>query len=202
MNHSLLCAPTPRKASVEQYITQLSSRLGRLAGHYARRTRLDRDDLLQEAWRGVLDGWNRLDITIGSPPQFLIRCAKWRMLSYCRKAYRTVNPTLVCEPCQLDPALELVDVRLDTATLRGRLSQQQQELIDHLLEGMTFREIGLAMGCTSANVAYHMRQIRSAFSESPAAGDREGEVQPHANAGEHSERRCPMKVTGKAGEAR
>jgi len=29
-----------------------------------------------------------------------------------------------------------------------------------LLRGLTWRETGHALGCTSANIAYHVRQIR------------------------------------------
>jgi DNA-directed RNA polymerase specialized sigma24 family protein len=45
------------------------------------------------------------------------------------------------------------------------LKQGQRAVLGCLLAGLTWREAGAALGCTSANVAYHMRHIRRRYDE-------------------------------------
>ena len=47
----------------------------------------------------------------------------------------------------------------------GRLKAPQKAILDCLMAGLTWREAGTALGCTSANIAYHMRQIRRQYEE-------------------------------------
>lgn len=43
------------------------------------------------------------------------------------------------------------------------LSPLQRRIVACLLAGYTWRETGDIIGCTSANIAYHMRRIRDLF---------------------------------------
>lgn len=155
----------PPKAALQDYMDQLAPRLQRLACYYARRLRLDRDDLLQEARQGAIEGWRKLDPRIGSPPQFLIRCARWRLLSYARRARTRAMLTLDHDIARPDPWLASADARLDLEMTS--LAPVQRRVVDCLLAGMTWREAGAAIGCTSANIAYHVRIIRRALSGRP-----------------------------------
>jgi RNA polymerase sigma factor (sigma-70 family) len=133
-----------------------------MARHYARRCGEDADDLLQEAWLGLLEALPNLNPTIGSAEQYLLRCARWRMLDSIRRVRRRR-----CNP--LDPA----DAEQLPAPPRGSpeegvvveeflagLPTTQQALVRCLLAGLTWREAGARLGFTSANVAYHIRRVQ------------------------------------------
>jgi len=136
-----------------------------MAAYYARRCGEDADDLLQEAWLGLLQALPALDPRIGSPEQYLIKHARWRLLDAVKRAR-----IRRCLPLEESGAPELVapetDEALESATVRefaGQLKEQHRELLSCLMAGLTWREAGRVMGCTSANVAYHMRQIRRQY---------------------------------------
>jgi RNA polymerase sigma factor (sigma-70 family) len=164
------------RAAKSALVDRLRPRLERMAAYYARCTGEDVDDLLQEAWLGLLDALPVLDLRIGRPEQYLIKRAKWRMLDAVKRAR-----VRRCAPLDEDLPL-LVDGDADTALDAASLSQFQEQLKDNqravlqcLLNGLTWREAGSALGCTSANVAYHVRQIRrqyEAWDEEPALAAR------------------------------
>ena len=45
------------------------------------------------------------------------------------------------------------------------MNDRQRAILDCLLAGLTWREAGSVLGCTSANIAYHVRQIRRQYEE-------------------------------------
>lgn len=137
----------------------LRPRLVRMAAFYARRCPADAEDLQQEAWIGVLEALPNLDIAIGNPHQRLLQYARWRMLDEVRRSVLRERPP---EP---DPA-SACDItcgraldRLDTAAFLARLTPLQRRIARCLVDGFTWRETGARLGCTSANVAYHVRRI-------------------------------------------
>ena len=67
-------------------VDSLRPRLAKMAAYYARRTGEEADDLLQEAWLGLLEALPGLDVRIGSPEQYLIHQARWRLLDAVRRA--------------------------------------------------------------------------------------------------------------------
>ncbi len=73
-------------SATDAVVHALRPRLSRLAAHYARATGEDPDDLLQEAWLGLLDALPELDISIGTPEQYLIQRARWRLLDAVKRA--------------------------------------------------------------------------------------------------------------------
>ena len=135
-----------------------------MARFYARRAGQDADDLLQEAWIGVIQAWNRLDETIGQPEQFLIRHARWRLLTVARRHRGRMMPPLPQDTPTVDRHLQGVALRADSADACARLAPRHREIVACLQQEMTWRQIGTRLGCTSANIAYHMRQIRARLS--------------------------------------
>jgi RNA polymerase sigma factor (sigma-70 family) len=153
-------------AATRAIVTALRPRLTRMAAYYARRTGDDADDLLQEAWFGLLEALPLMDPRIGSPRQYLLSRARWRMLDAVRR-----ERLRRCLPLGPD------EERMDSGTgwdeavgkaavgqFMGALEAKQRTVLTHLLGGLTWREAGERMGCTSANVAYHMRRIRHEYS--------------------------------------
>lgn len=163
-----------RQALVEA----LHPRISRMAAYYARRSGEDAEDLLQEAWVGLLEALPELDVRIGSPEQYLIRHARWRLLDAIKRALRRRCPSLEDLPhleCAAGPAD--APAQAEVQEFLRVLKPVQRSVLAMLLEGFTWRETGAALGCTSANVAYHVRQIRrryEAFSAPSPAGDRGG----------------------------
>jgi len=137
---------------------RLAPRLARMATHYARRCGEDADDLLQEAWLGLLEGLNQLDPTIGQPDQYLLQRARFRLLDAIRRARVRRHSPLDDEH---DPAAPAVEVPL--ADFTALLGETQRKVAAALLDGMTFREVGDALDCSSANVAYHVQKLREVY---------------------------------------
>jgi DNA-directed RNA polymerase specialized sigma24 family protein len=57
--------------------------------------------------------------------------------------------------------IERVAAREFLQSLKGA----QRAVLAQLMAGRTWREAGDALGCSSANVAYHMRRIRRRYAE-------------------------------------
>jgi DNA-directed RNA polymerase specialized sigma24 family protein len=140
----------------------IQTRIEKMASYFGRRCGVDEDDLRQEAWVAVLEMMPRLDLSVGMPEQHLLKRARWRMLDTIRRQRRRqhvaladVHPTTAS---YLDPRSNV-----DLGELQARLTLTQQRILRGLLEGYTWREVGAIVGCTSANVAYHVRRIREVY---------------------------------------
>ena len=186
----------------------LRPRLVSMAWHYARRSREDPDDLLQEAWLGLLEALRDLDTGIGSPEHYLVQRARWRLLDAVRRARLRRCDSLDSDALDGDArdggASEygtpgpgsfrelshgsLHDARAagscggfgqfagchqaqhvgglsDCADFADGLKATQRAVLRCLLDGLTWREAGHALGCSSANIAYHVRQIRRRYTD-------------------------------------
>jgi len=141
----------------------LRPRLASMAAHYARRCGEDPDDLLQEAWAGLLEALPTLDTAIGDPEQYLIRIARWRVLDAIKRARvrRCAALDDVAES-SCDHGDDTI-AAADAAAFLIRLKATQRTILACLLAGYTWREAGAMLGCSSANIAYHVRQIRSQY---------------------------------------
>ena len=64
----------------------LRERVVRTAGHYASLTGMDREDLQQEMWVGMLIGLQQVDVSIGDPLYYLFLRGKWRLLEAIRRS--------------------------------------------------------------------------------------------------------------------
>jgi RNA polymerase sigma factor (sigma-70 family) len=153
--------------AVDALVHTLRPRIVKMAAYYARCTGEDADDLLQEAWLGLLEALPALDLRIGQPEQHLIQRARWRLLDAVRRArVRRCAPLDEVEESRLaeaDPEAGLGAACV--SEFAGRLKTTQRAVLGGLMAGLTWREVGTALGCTSANVAYHVRQIRRAWEE-------------------------------------
>src|SRR5438128_69121 len=72
--------------AIEAVVAKLRPRLARMAAYYARCSGEDAEDLLQEAWVGMLEALPELDLRIGDPEQYLIQRARWRLLDHIKRA--------------------------------------------------------------------------------------------------------------------
>ena len=161
----------------------LRPRLESLAGYYASRTGMDSADLLQEAWVAVFEALPTVDVTVGTPTQYLLKHARWQILDHIRWNKRrscdlldeTMTETLEASaqafgPSAMRPGPQDVETRMFVQDLEGRLSKRQKAILQGLMDGCTWRQIGDQLGCTSANVAYHVRGIRQAYTDLVQSG--------------------------------
>ncbi len=140
----------------------LTTRIEKMAAYFGRACGMDSDDLRQEAWVAVLEMMPKLDRNVGSPEQHLLKRARWRILDTIRRNRRRQHTPLD----DLQPqALAYLDPRsdIDIAEFQSRLTVIQRRILRALMEGYTWREVGTILGCSSANVAYHVRRIREAY---------------------------------------
>jgi RNA polymerase sigma factor (sigma-70 family) len=146
----------------------LRCRLTRMAVYYGRRCKEDPDDLLQEAWVGLFEALREVDPAIGSPEHYLVQRARWRMLDAVRRAaLRRCLPLDAVADAALPTAAWTDGTSTETsvAEFTARLNPTQQAVLRCLLVGQTWREAGGTLGCTSANIAYHVRQIKRCYEE-------------------------------------
>lgn len=158
-------------------VEKLRPRLVSMAGHYARYSCIDEDDLLQEAWLGLLEALHEVDLAIGSPEQYLVQCARWRLLDAGRHARRRQSAslddtsqggvpweeTVVDGDPRAEPECAIGDAQV--AEFVAGLGSLQRRIVLCLLHGMTWREAAAALGCTCANIAYHMRAIKHRYAQ-------------------------------------
>ncbi len=143
-------------------IDSLKTRIEKMAAYFGRRCGVDSDDLVQEAWIAVLEMLPRLDMSVGNPEQHLLKRARWRILDTIRFQRRRQH--LPLSDLQLENTIHIdPQSNIDTARLLEDLTVIQQKILRALMEGYTWRETADIVGCTSANVAYHVRRIREVY---------------------------------------
>ena len=178
MPSTLTCPPgaavaerPPGVPLAEEAVAALRTRLEKMARFYARVTGEDAGDLLQEAWLGLLEALRDVDPAVGEARQFLIRRARWRMLDAVKRARSRRMPFLEeqgREPTCCERARPPTASRLERADMRAfaaALHPLQRRILELLLAGLTWREAGARLGCSSANVAYHVRQMRGRYQQ-------------------------------------
>ena len=162
MHPTIVRLRTGDRDAREALVETLRPRIRSLAAVYARRSGLDSGDLQQEAWLGVLEALDGLDSRAAEPTGYLLKQARWRLLDAVRRRQRQRDreaAPLLDEPTADDvDASALAAVR--TAEFVARLPAKRRRILELLADGFTWREIGDALGCTSANVAYHVRRIK------------------------------------------
>ena len=175
MDNLLLRARGGDAAAQDALRERLRPRLESLAGYYAARTGMDAADLLQEAWLAVFEALPTVDMAVGTPSQFLLKHARWQILDHIRWSNRRRHEPLeglddgIADE-RAHPGPSDVEARILVADLERRLNQRQKLILRGLLDGHTWRQIGDSLGCTSANVAYHVRGIRQAWGQMTAEG--------------------------------
>jgi RNA polymerase sigma factor (sigma-70 family) len=165
MRHDLTRARDGDPLATRAVVEALRPRISKMAAYYGRHSGEDPDDLLQEAWVGLLEALPELDLGIGSPEQYLIARARWRLLDTIKRA-RVRRCDSLSDETPLRPAQP--DASIASAAVSEfvrHLSTTQRDILLRLLAGLTWREAGESLGCTSANVAYHVRRIRRIYEE-------------------------------------
>lgn len=167
MNRHLERAKLGDASAVKSLVEALRPRIVSMAGYYARRCGEDTDDLLQEAWLGLLEALPEVDLSIGTPEQYLIQRARWRLLDTIKRA-RVRRCLPLDESYMDDMAAPDHEDAMSSAFVNDftvQLKSVQQMILCYLLGGLTWREAGALLGCSSANIAYHVRQIRRQYEE-------------------------------------
>ncbi|HLJ57590.1 MAG TPA: sigma-70 family RNA polymerase sigma factor [Chthonomonadaceae bacterium] len=145
-----------------QIVDALTTRIDKMAAYFGRTCGVDADDLRQEAWLAIFEMAPKLDLSIGSPEQHLLKRARWRILDTIRAHRRRQHVSLTDLHAQ-DATYTERWGDADLAELNARLTIVQRRILRALMEGYTWREVGALLGCTSANVAYHVRKIRAVY---------------------------------------
>jgi len=146
----------------EQLVTALSPRVAGIVRYYSSCCDEEYDDLLSEGWCAVFQALEETRPEVGEPEHFLLKCARWRILDYIKWARRRRATT----PHPVGQVADAADVagnvihEVLVAQLLPKLSGTQRVVFRALLQGRTWREIAAHLGCSSANVAYHVRHIR------------------------------------------
>jgi RNA polymerase sigma factor (sigma-70 family) len=122
---------------------------------YARRTGEDADDLLQEAWLIFFEALAEVDVAIGQPEHYLLRRARWGVIDAIRRAHLRRAAPLDETP---EPSAQASEVPL--SDFLARLPEAQRQVASGLLAGLTFREMGDSLDCSSGNIAYHVQKLR------------------------------------------
>lgn len=165
MNRSIERAINGDPPAIERVVEALRPRIKKMALYYARCCGEDPDDLLQEAWIGLLEALPEVDLRIGTPDQYLIQCARWRLLDAIKRA--RVRRCLPLDETEIEdpqsPHAETAVADACVSEFSGGLKENQRAVLDCLLSGLTWREAGDFLGCTSANIAHHVRQIRRRY---------------------------------------
>jgi RNA polymerase sigma factor (sigma-70 family) len=167
MNHCFERAIKGDPTAVETVVEALRPRITKMAAYYAHRTGEEVDDLLQEAFVGLLEALPNLDLNIGSPDQYLVQHARWRLLDTIKRA-RVRRCAPLDDACVDHHTCSPMEAAVSAACAKefaDKLKALQRAILDCLLVGYTWREAGAALGCTSANIAYHMRQIKRQYEE-------------------------------------
>jgi RNA polymerase sigma factor (sigma-70 family) len=143
-------------------IHHLHPKVRRLARFYAYRSAHDADDLEQEIWLGVLSALQEVNVEIGDPVAYLMKHGRWRALEAVKRLHRhreePLEPTDRRDPRSGPENSAVNSVLIDT--LRSRLSAAQKDVLEGRLAGLSGEEMAHHIGCTPANVSYHLRRIR------------------------------------------
>ena len=164
MSEYIYKAKTGSLKAREKLVETLRPRIASMASYYGRKCGEDADDLLQEAWIGILEALPNLDLTIGSPEQHLILRAKWKLLDAVRR--EKVRRCTSLDALNLEFEEERIpapDQAVESLEFLNTLPPLRRKVLKYLMEGLTLREIGKALGCSSANIAYHVKSIRASY---------------------------------------
>jgi RNA polymerase sigma factor (sigma-70 family) len=161
MNELVVLAGRGDVGAQEQLFEYLKPRLEKIVNKYAWINGVERDDLRQEAYIAVMEGLERVNPAIGSSSEYLLKFARWRLLDCLKKIRRRkedITETIDVESMDSIPCI-------DAEMLDERLTPLQRSIISCLVQGYTWREIGDMMGFTAANVAWHLKKIRTIYGE-------------------------------------
>jgi len=155
--------PTESLPATDTVLCQLEDRVEQMADYYAHCFRLDRDDLAQDAWLAVFEALREFDPAIGELKPYLVQRARWRILDAIKYAISRKSSGL--NAGSDDPAFLVFadEAGAEVAEFLAHLTPFQRQILACLMDGRTWRDTGDMLGCTSANIAYHVREIRRRY---------------------------------------
>lgn len=157
------------KRGDRQATADLAGRLrGRVRGialYYATRSPQDVDDIEQEVWLGILTAVREVDVSIGDPVQFLLKRGRWKALDSIKRSFRrredaVEDMSMVRDHQQFEDGVLTACL---VEELKQRLSDRQATIVDYLVAGRSGEEVAQILGCSPANVTYHVKRIRQEF---------------------------------------
>lgn len=144
-----------------QLVTVLQPRLGSMARYYSRRSGLEAEDLLGEAWCAVFEALPETRLHIGTPLEYLVRRARWAMLDYLKWSLRRQTDSLEETPERgADGLATAAATRVGLQQAGADMSPIQRDILRLLEQGDTCTSAARQLGCTTANVSYHLGQVR------------------------------------------
>jgi RNA polymerase sigma factor (sigma-70 family) len=161
MNELVVRAGKGDVRAQEELLAMLLPRINSLVRRYSWISGVESDDLKQEAFVAIIEGLKRVNPEIGSSSEFLLKFARWRLLDSLKKVLRR-KLELMPNPEMESDAGETI-LSAEAELLEGRLTDQQKSILNYLVQGYTWREIGQIMGFSAANIAYHLKQIRRIY---------------------------------------
>lgn len=162
MRTTIARAQTGDERAKQALVKRLEARIQSMARYYSRVTGEDYHDLLGEAWLAAFEALEVVDMAIGEPEQFLLKSARWKVLDFVKWSHRRkTDDTLLPDTAVLEQGIapDVIN-RTMVREAQTHLSDTQCEVLEGLLQGRTMRELAGSMGCTSANIAYHVGCIR------------------------------------------
>jgi len=164
-NTTLGRAKHGERAAIAEVVEGLRGRIARLARYYALRSAEEPGDLEQEAWVAILEAIPRVRLDVGDPREYLIKTGRWRMLNYLDEQKRRRHDAV---PDDFDePVAAQAPGRAATGhvldCLFERLTDRQAVVLRALLAGHTSAEIARLLGCSTANLAWHVGRIRDVY---------------------------------------
>ena len=167
MKSLILKAQAGSPVAKESLVQFLSSRVESCSRYYARRSGIDADDLKQEMWVGVFAALERVDVSIGDPVQYLLVQGRFALLTSLRGRRPEVAP-LECEEQLADgECLERLVIEGQFAqAFVSSLDATASRIVGYLLKGHSRSDAARFLGCTPANVTYHLRRVESSLQAS------------------------------------
>jgi len=158
----------------EAVVRCLTSRVNSCSRYYSRRCGVDVDDLRQEMWLGVFEALQRVDVSIGDPIQFLLSHGRFALLTSLRRRRKcSAGPDEAAEQVPVEGSLERNVI--DGQVVQGFVSSLDttaHRIVSCLLQGHSRSETAKLLGCTPANITYHLRRVESSLSALLAAESR------------------------------
>lgn len=165
--HLLRRVQNGETAALAEVVDGLRSRIASLARYYASRTSEVAGDLEQEAWVAILEALPHVRPDVGDPRQYLIKVGRWRLLNFldeqAARRHEEIPDGYEEEVPAEAPARAATRCLLDR--IFERVSDRQAVILRALMAGHTSAEIARLLGCTTANVAWHVRRIRDVYRE-------------------------------------
>lgn len=162
MKSLVLKAQSGSTKAKEQLVSLLSPRVQSCSRYYGRRCGVDAADLEQEMWLGVFRALERVDVSIGDPIQFLLSQGRFALLTSLRGRPQQGVSVEAAESVPDDGSIERLVVEGQSAeSFISSLDGTASKIVSYLLDGHSRSDAARFLGCTPANVTYHLRRVEA-----------------------------------------